>query len=238
MKKEILDKIKSRGYWRINFEPLVFEQKLKTIAECKDIVEKNRVELRGWDYPHFPYGSVDHAGLELGDKYYEGWIGWFNYFELWRMYQSGQFLHYFALRDDWSEHDGWGIVPNRNIEPGTVINIIGEVTYELTEVFEFLSRLTRKGIYDEGVKVSISLNNTKDRKLVLLDAGRAPLFMEYKTPLDKIDFVKEYTKDQILTNSKDLALEVILHIFERFAWHNPPIEMIKKDQENLLNRKI
>src|ERR1035441_3490152 len=109
MNKPILDKIKSRGYWRINFEPLVYEQKLKTLGECKDIIEKSQVELRGWNYPHFPRRTGTDVGLESGDKFYEGWIDWFNHIEFWRMYQSGQFLHYFAVREDWSESDGWGI---------------------------------------------------------------------------------------------------------------------------------
>ena len=238
MTKPVLDKIKSRGYWRINFEPLVYEQKLKTLGECRDIVEKNQVVLRGWNYPHFPRRTGNDTGLEAGDKFYEGWIDWFNHIELWRMYQSGQFLHYFGLREDWAESDGWGIAPNSGIKTGEVLNIIGEVTYEFTEIFEFLSRLTQKGIYNEGVQISITLNNTKGRKLVLMDANRGPLYEEYKTALDKIEFTKKYTKDEVLTNPRELALDAILYIFDRFSWHSPPVEVIKKDQENLLNRKI
>jgi hypothetical protein len=238
MKKPVIEKIKSRGYWRINFEPLVFDKKLKTLKDCMDVVENGRVELRGWDYPHFPRRKGDDTGLEVGDKFYEGWVDWFNHIEFWRMYQSGQFLHYFAVREDWSEYDGWGITTNRNIKPGEFLNITGEVTYELTEIFEFLSRLAKNGIYNEGVQVSISLNHTKGRKLAVMDPRRAPLFDEYKTSLDNIQFVKKFTGDEILINPKDLALEAILYIFDRFGWHNPPIGVLKSDQENLLKRNI
>ncbi len=132
------------------------------------------------------------------------------------------------------ELSGWGITPNPTDKPEKVINIIGEINYELTEVFEFLSRLAKKGLYNEGVRVSITLNDTEGRKLIIRDAMRMPLFDEYRAAGDKIEFVKEYTKDDLLTKPKDLALEVILYIFERFAWDNPPINVIKGDQEKLL----
>jgi len=235
MNNNVLDIIKSRGYWRINFEPLVYGEKLKTLGECKDIVEKNAVRLRGWDYPHFPKRTGDNTGLEAGNNFYQGWIDWYDEKELWRMYQSGQFLHYFGLRDDWSELSHWGIVPDAASEPKNTLNIIGEVIYEITEVFEFLSRLAKNGIYDEGVRVTISLNKTKDRELTVKDALRAPLMGAYKATLDKIEFTKEYRKDEVLAQSKELAFDVVLYIFERFGWHNPPIATIKRDQENLLS---
>lgn len=237
MKNPVLDKIKERGYWRINFEPLVYNNQKLKLGECRDVVEKNYVQLRGWDYPHFPRRVGDDAGLDSGDKFYEGWISWWNHIEFWRMYQSGQFLHYLALRDDWSELDGWGIVQNRNIKAGETLNVVGEVIYELTEIFEFLSRLAKAGIYDEGVRISISLNNTRGRKLVMLDSGRH-LSGEYKTAAESINLEKQYTKEELLTKPQELAAEIIVHVLERFGWHNPSGEVIKHDQENLLNRKI
>lgn len=76
MKAGLLDKIKSRGYWRINFQPLVAVRKLESIAACKDMVERNTVELRGWDYPHFSKRVDADSGVETGNDYYQGWIDW------------------------------------------------------------------------------------------------------------------------------------------------------------------
>jgi hypothetical protein len=233
----ILEKIKSRGYWRINFEPLVYTKKLKTLTECKDIVEKNSVTLRGWDYPHIPRKKEGEIGMFAQENYYEGREDWANHKEVWRMYQSGQFLHFLSLRDDWMEFSGWGITPNRtDIKPGTQLNLIGEVIYELTEIFEFLSRLAQIGLYDEGTRVSITLNNTKGRKLVT-SADRW-LWDEYITDMENIPFEHEYSKEELITKSKDLALEAIVHIFERFNWPNIPIDVIKSDQEKLLSRNL
>src|ERR1700752_3656587 len=158
MKPELVEKIRSRGYWRTNFEPLVAKQKLR-LGECRDIVEKNSVGLRGWNYPHYPRRIADDSGLEPGANYYEGWIDWWSHLEFWRMYESGQFLHYVALVEDWQEKDGWMDSREQRIEPKTVIGITGSIVYELTEIYEFLSRLAAAGVYDEGVRTNVSLNN-------------------------------------------------------------------------------
>lgn len=238
MKTDLLQKIKSRGYWRINFQPVVDRQKIDSLGSCKDIVEKNTVELRGWDYPHFPRRSGDDTGLEPAERHYIGWIDWNKHKEFWHIYQSGQFLHYVALREDWLEEDDWHHNLAEKIKPGSSLGIIGSVVYQMTEIYEFLSRLGNTGVYDEGVRVSITLNNTQNRELWIEDNMRAPFFSPYKTGAEKIEFKKDYSKEQIITTPKELALEVILYIFDHFGWHNPPIETLKKDQDNFIARRI
>jgi len=238
MKKDLLEKIKSRGYWRINFQPLVDAQKFISLGECKDIIEKNTIELRGWDYPHFPRRKGKDAGLEPGENFYQGWIDWENHKEFWRMYQSGQFIHYLALREDWFEDNSWGQNLYEKIKPMSSLGIIGSVEYQMTEIFEFLSRLGTANVYNEGVRVSIILYNTENRELWIEDSMRMSFFQPYKTGMPKVGFIKEFAKEQIVTNSRGLAFEVIKYIFDRFGWDNPPIETIKKDQDNLLSRRI
>lgn len=238
MKENLIEKIRSRGYWRINFQPLVYQQKLTSLGDCKDVVEKSAVRLRGWDYPHFPQRIGDDSGLEVADGFYEGWIDWENHKEFWRMYQSGQFLHYISLREDWFEEDSFYRQHAIRYEPKTLLNIIGSVVYQMTEIFEFLSRLARAGIYDEGARASISLNNTKNRKLWISDPMRADFMQNYTTTSDKIDFSKEYSKDQVIDSSRDLALEAMIYMFDRFGWHKPPLESLKTDQSNFLTGRI
>lgn len=238
MTQEFIKKIKSRGYWRINFQPLVDKEKLEVLSNCKEIVEKNKVELRGWDYPHFPRRTGADTNLIPGENYYEGWVDWWNHKEFWRMYKSGQFLHYLALREDWFEDSEWDQQLSQKIKPMTVLGILGSVVYQVTEIFEFLSRLTSNGLYDEGVRVSVSLNNIKGRGLWIDDPRRMPLFYELETGAEKLTFEKEYTKDQILSTPKELAFEIIMKIFDSFGWENIPVEVIKNDQVNFLAGKI
>jgi hypothetical protein len=235
MNKELIEKIKSRGYWRITFQPLIYKEEKLKLGECLDIVQKNKVSLRGWDYPFVTERTGDDVGLTPCNNFYEGWVSWSSFNEYWRMYQSGQFLHYLGLNEDWKEEDSWG--NEKEIKPGEIIGITGSITYHITEVFEFLSRLAINGIYDDGVLVSISLNNTKSRKLKVMDPMRMDFLSDYKAG-DDIKYEKKYTKDELITKPKDLAFDVIIYICGRFGWHKPSVDVIKKDQEDLFLRRF
>ena len=237
MMEKILSQIKSRGYWRVNFRPLIIEEKLK-LPQCKNIVEKNQVEYRGWYYPHVPHRSDNDTDLILGNNYCEGWINWGAHKEIWRMYQSGQFIHYRATEEDWYKEDDWyNNSPFKDIESGTILSVLSAL-YLITEIFEFLSRLAKNGLYKEGVGIDIGLNKTARRKLVMLDPMRVPLWDQYKTKIDGIPFTAQYSNEQIIQNAREEALEVIIHIFHRFGWENPPTGIFKSDQEKLITRKL
>ena len=235
MKKDLMKTIQSRGYWRINFQPVVIATKLASLGDCINVVEKSRVQLSGWDYPHFPRRRDADSNVESGNNYYAGWIEWNNHIEFWRMYQSGQFLHYIAFTEDGGDSDGWGIIENSNTEPKKYFSIVGAI-YKITEIFEFASRLVRENLYDEGVKISISLHNTENRILRMENSSRS-LFDEYKTAINEMSFSNSYNKEDLITKPQDLALKAIVYFFDRFNWHNPPIEVFKKDQDTLLNRR-
>jgi len=238
MKPDLQEKIKTRGYWRINFQPLVYQQKISSLGSCRDFVERHIVRLRGWDYPAFLRKNDEYSGLEPAADFYLGWVDWENHKEFWHMYQSGQFLHYLALREDWLEEGGWHRQLAEQIRTMSSLGIRG-VVYQMTEVFEFLCRLAGAEIYEEGVRVSISLNNTQNRQLWIEDRMRAPFSRVYKTAASKIEFVKQrVSKSEAIGESKEMALQAITHFFDRFGWHNPTIETLKKDQNQLLSGKI
>lgn len=239
--QDVLNTVKSKGYWRINFEPLTYNENKLTIFQCKELVEKNSLHLRGWDYPHVPQRHGDDTALEPGNNYYQGWLDWKDdkYKEFWRMYQSGQFIHYLALREDWLEE-----YQNKNMwaddeifKPGETLGVVG-ATYQITEIFEFLSRLIADGLYEDGVNVSISLNNTQDRKLMVDQFLRMGFSTPKKTSSDKISFSKKYTKEDIVSDPMKRATEVIVHFFERFGWNPPNVDVIKEDQKKFLEGKI
>lgn len=239
---ELVKKIRKRGYWRIHFEPLVHEEKNTPLRRCKEIVSENSIKLRGWDYPHIPNRSDSTTTIEPGSNYWQGWIDWKDYghLEFWRMYQSGQFIHYKGLVEDWSDNyilrSFWQQEASA-AKPGEVLGIIS-TTYLMTEVFQFISRLVSEHIYDEGVRISIALHNTEGRELFVDGYNRAPLFHERKTGAKEIKYTKELTVEEILADPVDLALQVIIYILERFGWDPPNIEAIKSDQQKLIERKI
>lgn len=232
MSKMLIEAIKSRGYWRVIFRPRLFNAtRIPSLPTCEEMVEKASVSLRGWDYPHIPRRN----GVTSGNDYVEGATDSGAFKEVWRMYQSGQFIHLKSLKEDWMKEDSW--FRQHRKEPGEVLEILVTV-YDLTEVFEFLSRLARFGVYKEGVEVSIGLHNTEGRHLELFDLMRGPLFGEYRCGIPDIILEQTLTEAVAIEKSKDTALGAILHFFHRFNWKNPPVDTIKADQLRLLERKL
>lgn len=237
MKKGLLEKIKSGGYWRFNFQPITAVTRINTLKDCKDIVEKNSINLRGWDFPHIPKRQDENGSIINYDKYIQAWEDFSFYKEFWQMYKSGQFLYYRGLREDWYEEHYWKPERAKEIVKGKFLWVLFSVIYEITETYLFLSRLAQSGLYREGVIVNISLHNIKDRELLLDDRNRIPLIYPRKTAADELKYSQKYKYDDIVGDSKYLALEIILHVFDSFNW-NPPTDLISSEQEALLSGKI
>src|SRR5207302_263360 len=104
-----LAKLRTRGYWHVVIRPTSFEERhISDSADLFPIVEKNSVQLRGWDYPHIDIRRPPDRGSD--------WVGqecdWEHEIEVWRLYQSGQFVHDFALAGDWRDQsDFWPAEP-------------------------------------------------------------------------------------------------------------------------------
>ncbi len=164
MRDGLVDTIKSRGYWRINFQP-VGEPANLNLRECEALVADNHVRLRGWYYPFYGHGSADNHGIENHNTFCQGWIDSGEFKEFWRMYKSSQFLHYSVVHEDWMNPDTEvARSSSMEIEPGKYLNFIGSLTYFITEITEFLTRLRKAGLYQEGVTLGISLHNTRGRE--------------------------------------------------------------------------
>ena len=150
--KELLDKIKSRGYWKVQFTPLKFNQLL--IPDRKqliDMVTNYRVKLRGWDYPHLSHWEKPQSReVVIGKDYIEGGCDWNTQIEFWRFYQSGQFIHLFAMDEDWWAEDAWVTRPDlKALKSGDAFGTISAI-YTVTEIFEFAHRMAKLGVYDDG----------------------------------------------------------------------------------------
>ncbi len=236
MKDDLIKTIKSGGYWRVNFQPIVL-QNIPSLQKCSEIIEKNKVRLRGWDYPHVQIMQNENGGMQPCGNYWESWTDWGASKEFWRMYKSGQFLYYKALREDWYEGDFFYNDLGPLIKPLTSLSVIGSVIFEVTEMFEFLSRLLQEGLYKEGVLVSISLENIKNRILRVDDSRRLPFSYERKTGASKVEYGKVLSADEVINNSKLLANSFIREVFDLFGW-NPSEEQILADQEKLLKGLI
>lgn len=235
MKTQVLDTIKSRGHWRVNFQPLTASRKLKSQTDCRDVVQRNSLELRGWNYPHIPRDTDSDGGLRLERGHCEATTDWSKAKEFWRMYPSGQFIHYVALREDWEAVESQDQRETKQCER---LGFVGAI-YQLTEVYEFAARLTRdrEAIYADGVRIAWSLRHTAGRILWLEEPMGLPFMHTYRCRQEQVDFGdREFSPAQLLQSSKDAACEAIVYLFQNFGWSTPNTETIQSYQDRLLRR--
>ena len=233
----VLTEIKKQGYWYVEFQPLVIDNKrIDSLPKCREVVKKAWVQLRGWDYPHWPDSDSEKHALYNCNGYIESWTNFGRYKEVWRIYQNAQFVHFFAMKEDYDD-DGIFSPSTPPVISSSSLYVISTI-YKFTEIYEFLKRLAQQGIYKEGARVLIRLHNTIDRKLILEDPGRMGLLTDYKTANPEIKFDNAYTAQDILEKSENLAFTQIIETFHRFNWNGPPEMTIRDDQNKLLTRKI
>ncbi len=224
MKDGLLDKIQHVGHWRVNLRPLVPLEQPLSFQQCSDLVRENSVSIRGWDYPHISHRQDDEGGSLRGENFHEDWCDWWDHHEFWRMYKSGQFLSYNALREDTSEDQG------RRRGSLDIINTI----YSMTEFIEFAHRLHDAGPFRDGVVIAIALRNTAGRSL---DVGpnRIPFFDRKETGAENINLERSLEVPQIKGEHQVVAVDLLLELFDFFGW-NPSREQIAADQAKFYRR--
>lgn len=229
--EDVTNKIKSRGYWRVEIRPTSFEKlRIRTFSQARELVQSCIVLWRGWDYPHWNARTVRNM-----HDWVESWEDWEHEIEYWRFYRSGQFVHLFALREAYRN-----ILPKRYPPrpPRTGYVSFLSTTYQVTEILEFAARLANKGILRPSAFISIGLHNIKDHELASFSASRfLPDGYVYTTD-DPIIIEEEVPQQKLATNPDDLALNFITEIFERFNWDNPPRNMLAEDQKRLRERRL
>ena len=224
---ELLENIRSRGYWRVVIRPYSFvEKRIADHSELLHILEKTSVGFKGWNFPHIDgWRKPDEGPDWIGQE-----ISWDCIRELWRFYQSGQFIHYFGMPENWDK--AFGLLPRFD---GKVSLDPKVLLLQFTEIFEFASRLTFTAAGDEGLRVDIKVDNIKDHLLILpgYGSGKASWipeshkkYMHHKTDVSKIELVAD---------RRELALTSALKLFDCFEWH-PDIGLLRDLQEQMVRR--
>lgn len=233
---ERLAVLRSRGYWRVNFQPAQINE-IPALKECLDIVLKAKVSLRGWDFPHIPRANLDgDHSIATGNTFYEGYTNSGAYKEFWRFYQSTQFIFLKALSEDWLQEDPFYAGHHTNIQPNTSLGILHSA-YFFTEIFEFLKRLAEQELYKDGVLVQISLHNTAQRRLWVDGAGRNGLMYPRITASDVLTFQEQLDHSEVLENSLKISHRLILQCFDKFGF-SPDPNAIQIDQLKFVNGQL
>jgi hypothetical protein len=224
MKSGLLEKIESVGHWRVNFRPAAPIKEQLSFQQCLELVRDNTVSIRGWDFPHLSNRQDSEGGYSRGANFQENWCDWWGFHEFWRMYKSGQFLSYNALREDTKEEGRVGTL--------SILNAI----YTITEFVEFAHRLHKNGPYADGVGITFELRNTAHRTLEV-GPSRMRFFDSKETAADTIKLERRLSAAQLQAGHQAIAVELLLELFDYFGW-NPSREQIAADQAKFYRREF
>jgi len=212
-----LEKIQSRGFWRVIIRPDAFHQDKIPYSALYPLVQRAAVDLHGDDFPNViqerpPIRGVDRIGQEIEAGHF---------LEAWNIYQSGQFLHYSGMVDDWLDQSGWFQVPE-NWQPGKML-AIEEVIRQYTGIFIFASRLALTDVYadDEYIHIGVLIEGLQGRHLYISTPRRVPLRGNFEAHISEFPYEKRLRKEELIANPASLALQASKEIFHRFGWDAP-----------------
>jgi hypothetical protein len=221
----LTDKIQSRGYWLVTFNPANYIEKRVDYGDLFPILERNAVNLRGWDFPHIdPHIAISRNATWIGQE-----SDWNQYKEAWRFYQSGQFVDAAGLWEDWLDESVLARAPE-GWQTGQWLGITNTI-HRFTEIFEFVTRLVTTPASDEVMHIHIVLNRLAGRAL-RQDPMKIPFRSPKTTSMPRYDYEKDFSKVDLLAQSRELALIAAAELFERFDWA-PGIDHLRDMQEQI-----
>jgi len=237
--EELLAEIKSRGYWRIEMHSTEYQDKrLPTRRAMQDLLNSTTVSLRGWPYPYFRAEEATYNG-----KWLEGQVSarWGNK-EYWRLYDSGQWIHYLSLSGAWIPREELfqGRSPLPAQRPG-YLHVRGDVLFTLTAILRFAVGLAQGGVLNPTAFLSIQLHNTHD--YILFESFKRVWFSihEYVNPSNTpIEQQRSISVGQLSAVADQIALETAIKVFEVFGWvpSEDGIRWLAEEQKKLIERRL
>jgi hypothetical protein len=234
----------SLPHWQVIIHPATYEPELVTsLNGCFELVEQTKVRLRGWDFPHLSH--LDEERIK-GNNWVGSWASFMNEYEYWRLYQTGQFIHFHALEE--AVNIGWcestREMARNNLRHRTDIDwskVPGFISYlnclyRLTEIFEFAARICQKGVWKGTLTFSIHLKGIQG--YVLTMDPRRNFSNHWASSENVLGKAWELDTGELVAASTDLSLRAANWFFERFGWFAPPMEVLRNDQEGFVQGRI
>ncbi len=227
---EVLVDIRKRGYWDLEVRPVTFRDvRIEKRTDLVPLVDKSRITLRGWDFPHVPRDEQPIIDKEWAGHYTD----WDHHLEAWRMYRSGQFVMLSGVWYDWRDHSGWW-PPDAKWKQGSRLGVYEAVAL-LTEFTRFGANLAATDAGDESMYLRVKLVNTKDRELYMDLNTRLPLWEGRRAAVDAIEVEREIASENLLAQPDEVARKIAVEFFEYFNWENPAT-LVAELQGELLRR--
>ena len=222
---KLLETIRERAYWKVVIRPTTFDKrKVLDKGTLTHIIRKNAVSYKGWNFPHIE----DSSEVKKGPDWIGQEIDWKPILELWRFYQSGQFVHYFGAVEAWGENSSgqWR-------RPRVGLDVKNAVT-QFTEIFELAARLSFTDAGDAGMRIEISVGNIENCELLTLPQRNGVPILVHKSVKPSVTFISELSSAELVTDKRELALESAGEFFKCFKW-NPHIELLRDIQSSILS---
>jgi len=246
MNEDVKEIIMQKGYWRVVIRPTESFYKVDrfNISELANIIEDNQVRLRGWYYPHVGRNDIKIIGQNITSNECNS----HGYIEYWEFMTSGQFVHIFAMNEDYiiDEQKANEIKSDFAFNKNRAKDIkkffaTASAIYKFTEIYLFasnLAQLDQNKDVDE-FEIIIELYDVKDRLLFIWNRGR-DLWSPYVCNFNngKISFFETYKKDDLIAKFDSYSLEKVIKTFQFFGWQNPNEQVIQNDQRKLLERRL
>jgi hypothetical protein len=208
-------KAMTRGHWQFVISPNEFEpERLSDISTLSSLVDKAKVESRGWLFPYISGNNRLHVGRDWVEQGVDTRI----HVEGWRLYQSGLFVCVIGFWEDWYEQDRlFGPPPKGAPTPGSQLyaeNVVGT----LTNFYEFAARLSTGPTGGDYMRLQASVHGIRNREL-RLDGSR----VGFSSP--RIASISEFplktirvSKGELLGSAKEAALDAARDVLARFGW--------------------
>ena len=217
---DVLAELRTGPHWQVVIHPSAFNKaRIASLGECWSAVEQSQVRLRGWPYPY-----VNHECRKPGNDYIASEVDGIGHREHWRLYQSGQFAHFFSFWEDRSNHQ----------PQAKELNVIGAL-YTFTEIFEFAARLVAVGILDDAPVVQIRMEQVKDRELS--GGGVVWLSSGFRASEEPLEGNWQLKGPGVYAEAARLGREAAVHFFERFGCLDFSRETLERTQEEYLARR-
>lgn len=233
---ELIKEITSQAYWRVEIRSAEYQAKrLTTRAGMQELLSSATVSLRGWPYPYYQAQKTAYNGQWL-----EGTVAWENYREYWRLYESGQWIHYVRLHGAGAPREEVfkGLTPLPPQHAG-YIHVRGDVLFTLTEILLFAIGLAKGGVLDPTAFLSVQLHNTKD--YMLFESFDRFFPHEYVNQWDTpIAFEESLPASELSASANKIAFDMAIKVFSVFGWTpaEAAIRNLVEDQKKLIERRL
>ena len=154
------------------------------------------------------------------------------YLEVWRFYQSGQFVDVRGIEEDWWDNSTLSPPPS-DWAHGRFLGVEGVVD-QFTEVFEFASRLAFTAAGDKQMHLEKNVHGIKGRRLAAnfhLD-GASYFKTLIPSAIDFLPYKIDLPETELVAMPRELAMKPSAQLFHRFGW-NPSINTLQDIQGEL-----